>query len=143
MESSNIGKVEQVSDKVTSITISFGSIQTRETLRPAGLDSLPIPGDKVQVKGEDNSMESGDIKQPDVKSGEIKIYSRDVSGNQLASVHLKEDGSIEISTTLDIDINGATITALGDVISSRGISLNAHVHSYVNGSTPAITGVPQ
>lgn len=44
-------------------------------------------------------------------------------------LHLKADGSVEMQSTGDATINGARITADGDVITAGGVSLANHVHA--------------
>lgn len=69
----------------------------------------------------------------------IRIRSK--SGD--AHVWIKNDSSIEISSPGDITINGATITASGDVRTASGISLNDHVHGYTDDGSPLISDPPQ
>ena len=96
---------------------------------------------------------------PQSSEGEARIYGRDSAGDVVNEIHLKSDGSIliknliagsEIELKADgsavitnglgtfelkldgtIDMNGATVTLLGDVISFAGISLTNHVHTGV------------
>lgn len=105
---------------------------------------------------------------PKTAPGEKRIYGRDPAtgqpvnevwlkndssvliSNALGLIELKADGEIELSNAVgsivlnpdgSVTINGATITALGDVISAAGKSLSLHVHPGVT-SGPSSTGPP-
>ena len=101
--------------------------------------------------------------------GEARIYGRDNAGIKINEIYLKADGSIlianffsgsEIELKADgavlitngfgsfelkldgtIDMNGATVTLLGDVITALGRSLDTHVHPGVT-TGPSNTGPP-
>lgn len=99
--------------------------------------------------------------------GEVRIYGRDSSGNIVNEVWLRADGSVlisnangsfelkadgsiigqnsagsfELEVSGDFVVNGATITALGDVVTALGRSLDTHVHPGVT-TGPSNTGPP-
>ncbi|MCK5606548.1 hypothetical protein KAR91_31890 [Candidatus Pacearchaeota archaeon] len=108
------------------------------------------------------------INEPKAEAGEKRIYGRDASsGAQVNEVWLKADGAVLISNINgsfelkadgsmigqnsagsfeleaggDFVINGATITALGDVVTALGRSLDTHIHSGVT-TGPSNTGPP-
>jgi hypothetical protein len=83
-------------------------------------------------------------------AGEKRIYSRDGGGNTVVELWLKADGSallsngtgaIELKPDGEIDLNGATITPEGDIISKSGISLDNHTHTGNLGS-PTSAPIP-
>lgn len=106
---------------------------------------------------------------PKAGEGEKRIYGRD-SGGVVNEIHLKNDGSVLITNLIanseielkadgsviitnslgtfelklngEIDMNGATVTLLGDVISATGISLSTHTHSGVTVGSQS-SGPPQ
>ncbi len=81
------------------------------------------------------------VNEPKAAEGEKRIYGRDPStGLAVNEVWLKADGSVIISNALgaielkadgSVDINGATITPTGGVITALGRDLDLHVHSGV------------
>jgi len=114
--------------------------------------------------------------------GEVRRYGRDAAGTIVSSVHLFRDGSIELSSVLgasgltlgadgsvtgfnaagsfaldasgNFNVNGAVITAAGEVIDAGGIVLGTHVHSagtYLGDADPVspaplgggLSGLPQ
>lgn len=108
------------------------------------------------------------LSNPKAEEGEKRIYGRDSAGAEVNEIRLKPDGSIlisrgtseielkadgsvmisnslgifELKTDGTIDMNGATVTLTGDVVSQTGISLSSHTHSGVT-TGPGSTGPPQ
>ena len=139
-----IGKVLQASKNVTLVEVAFkGTLKARETMRPAGVDSLPLQNDIAVVSNDESSCEHGIIIKPKVSPGEIRLRARTGTGSEISSVYLKSDGSVEISASGPVEINGATVTEQGDVVTAQGVSLNNHVHAYASPSGPAVTGAAQ
>jgi len=115
-----------------------------------GDDSHPLPDDYVAVirtRGTGRSAAIGYVDGANAQqaaAGEKRIYARDSGGTVVVEVWLKNDGTATIKndggeftlnpdgtgdfTGGDFTINGATITAAGDVKSALGISLNTHTH---------------
>jgi len=107
---------------------------------PAGDDSPPLPDDTGYL----GRMEStggkaclGVVNETGAAPGEKRLYSRDGSGGVAATVWLQSDGTIVCvngagSITLQpsgvAEINGATITPAGDVVSLTGVKLSTHKH---------------
>ena len=126
--------------------------------------SIPRDGGKVPVGYADP------INEPKAAAGEKRIYGRNAStgvevnevwlkadgavliANSAGSFELKADGSIkglngsgsfELESGGDFVVNGATITATGDVQTALGRSLDLHVHPITSGSSaPGPTGSP-
>jgi len=131
-----------------------GANITGEHFSAPGEDANPLPGDSVitiSIEGTGREVVVGYIDHANAQtasSGEKRVYARNSSGAAVVHLFLHSDGSAELinangGITLhvdgSVDINGATITAAGDVISATGISLNNHVHSDPQGGN---TGVP-
>lgn len=131
---------------------------------PSGDDSQPLPGDYVamlRLPGQNRFVSVGVIDPMNTDQslpGEKRLYSRDGDGVIVASLWLKNDGSVLltndngslelqssgdiIANTVTIDTSGnittsGTITG-GQVQTSAGKDLDAHTHGGVepgNGST--------
>ena len=125
---------------------------------------IPRSGGEVPVGYADT------INDPKAEAGEKRIYGRDAAtglavneiwlkadgavliANANGSFELKADGSIkgsnsagsfELESGGDFVVNGATITAAGDVLTALGRSLDLHVHPITSGSSsPGPTGPP-
>lgn len=104
-----------------------------------GDDAFPLNTDfvvttKVQGEGKEAAIGYADPKNaPKTSSGEKRIYSRDVNGDEIAEIWLKNDGTIEIANqngsvkintdgTIEIisptiiDITAPTINLTGTVV---------------------------
>ena len=136
-----------------------GSNITGEHYADPGDDSYPLSVDYVAAMGvrrNGGSVAVGyadPVNDPKAAEGEKRIYGRDpATGLNVNEVWLKADGSIIIANSLgaielkadgSVDINGATITATGDVITALGRSLDLHVHAITSGSSaPGPTAPP-
>ena len=123
-----------------------GANITGEHFSDAGDDSHPLSTDyaaAIPVRRSGGAAVVGyadPINDPVAGPGEKRIYGRDSSGAAVNEVWLKSDGSVMISNALgsielkadgSVDINGATITILGDVITKLGRSLDLHIHTGV------------
>ena len=90
------------------------------------------------------------------EAGEKRIYARDQDGNVVVDIYLQRDGSLramnengimhmrangsfrmsnsngqaELQQGGDFVVNGARITAAGEIINAGGIVLGTHVHPY-------------
>lgn len=108
------------------------------------------------------------VNTPKAQAGEKRIYARNpANGMAIAEVWIKSDGSVVLSNAAgsmelrgngsiagsngggmfelqsggDFVVNGAKITAAGDVVSAAGKSLDLHVHAINGGSSaPGPTG---
>jgi hypothetical protein len=96
-------------------------IKSRYTGSP-GIVGIPLKDDDclvVQV-GEDltKSVFVGTFQNQDIEPGELLLYSRDDNGNVKTKIHLKKDGSFDITVPGDYVINTTgkfTINADGDI----------------------------
>lgn len=122
-----------------------GDNRTAQHFEPANQTSRPIPGDYaalLPVPGSGRQVAIGflDPKNPqDLNDGEHKSYSRDSEGVIMASVTLKNDGSLVLGNA-----NGSlTINPDGSVILTNqngSLSLLASGDIDLNGATVDITG---
>lgn len=124
------GQLGQNGDTVADIKLDTGgeANTTAWQAEPAGQTSQPLPSDLVVVvpipgQGRQVAVAFIDPNNPqDIAAGEHKTYARDGSGTIVCHVHLKNDGSIDITSTADINVNGATITPTGDITSPGTIT---------------------
>lgn len=98
--------------------------------------------------------------------GERRIYARNSDGDPVVDLFLKADGSatlanekgryelradgstkisndagnIELKADGSVSINGATITADGEIVNASGINLSTHVHGGVTSGSSTTTG---
>lgn len=150
---------------VTDVKLDSGSEGpvTAPHFSSPGDDSPPLAGDfvvTVESAGAGNEVAVGyfDPKnEPQAAKGEKRIYSRNASGDVKVVVWLKSDGSlviendngaIELKANGDVDINGVTIDANGNIraagevtakASSTPVSLSTHVHPTPSGASSAPT----
>jgi hypothetical protein len=126
----------------------------------AGEDSVPLPDDYVQSVSTEGSGRASAVGYIDPKNegkaaaGEKRIYARDAeTGETVAEIWLKADGSIEMSASGGITINGVTIAGNGQISTPTGIDspsvvaagkeLAGHTHTQPNdgaGDTQSPTG---
>lgn len=100
--------------------------------------SIPRGGGKVPIAYADT------INTPKAEEGEKRIYGRDpATGLAVNEVWLKSDGSVIIANALgaielkadgSVNINGAVISAAGEVTSATGKVLSTHIHAQGNDS---------
>lgn len=116
--------------------LGSGEIVTAHYFGTAGDDSPANPGDLVllepgQGAGVYHAVGFVDPASAQTAlSGERRIYARDSSGAEVASVWLKASGEIVMTSTADITINGMTISPSG-VVTIGGKVINDHVHGGV------------
>lgn len=124
----------KVSDAV--VDIGGGVLLTCEHFDSLGADSHPLPGDYAiitRVPGSGRAQVVGYLDPKNLqlaKAGEHRTYSRNGSGEQVAQVWQKEDGSIEISNDKgkyilesggDVVINGVRIDTGGNISGAANI----------------------
>lgn len=134
----------------TKVDLGGGEIVTAGHYDSAGVDAPPLPGDTAaledstgtgaqQVSGYQDTKNEGEA-----APGEVRFYARNAAGAIMAELWMKGDGTIEFSNTLGAgklnpdgtaEINGATITLTGDVITALGVSLDTHLHPSPMGPT--------
>ena len=138
-----------------------GANITGKHFADAGDDSHPLDTDyALLVKNRQSGGYSPvgyaePINDPVSGPGEERKYGRDPStGLAVNQVWLKSDGSVIISNALgaielkadgSVDINGAVISAAGEVTSAAGKVLSTHTHPQdddSNGDTEVDTGAP-
>jgi hypothetical protein len=140
----------------------WGNAPTTSTLyQPAGDDALPLAADASfigdsQKNGAPIAVAFLDVVNAGVTNpGEKRIYARDSGGAIVSSIHLKNDGTIAITSNGTVNINGAKIDSSGKVETSAGVDLDqlqadfdAHVavfndHFHVAPAGGGNTGTPQ
>lgn len=100
--------------KYVNISQAFGSQLTDcASFMPYGISSCPIPGVTIQALVNSNNKLAAlgvfDKNRPSVGSGEVCIYTK--FGQR---IHLKDDGSIELSTDgASIKISGGGVAVTG------------------------------
>lgn len=115
--------------KVTIVKFDAGGgdIQTGELFAPSGVDAPPLPGDSVEAvsgtrSGGHQVVGSIDPNNAGVADdGEHRTYGRDSSGAIVSEIWQKGDGSIEITATGNVSINGVTIDPLGNIAGALNI----------------------
>lgn len=117
--------------------------ETVEWFDITGEDTAPVNGDKVVIlevaRNYKIAVATKDLITAAVNAGERKFYSRNAAGAILATIYLKDDGTIEI--------NGNTTTAvkyepLDAGLQSFVIALNAFFATKVDGpGTPGALAI--
>lgn len=114
-----------------------------------GGEHPPFPGDYVNVvhgHGKGNYRATGYSRsgnEPVAASGEHRLFSRDAAGNITGSLHLRSDGSLEI-TAAKVTINGVLIEQDGTMTGPKEIfwqgdgakvAASHHLHNHAMGPT--------
>ena len=155
----NIGKVVGQTvgtykgvDNIRTLQVELfgGSPETVVYMNNAGEDTAPVNGDLVIVREVGADKYTFGIKDsllPSALDGEKRIYSRDSNGAIAALIHLKADGSIDISAPAGVNITGdmtvvglirATLDIIADYLTTA-IRLLTHFHQ---GNLGFPTGAP-
>lgn len=108
-------------------------IKTSRQVSPPGVDSSPIEDDQGVLimldEAEGKTAQLGVYPTAEVDPGNVRIYSRDESGETKAQVFVKSDGEIEvvndessvvIKSSGDIEIKGKSIKIEGNDITMLG-----------------------
>ena len=154
----NFARIVRGGAQVSEATVdrSAGANLTADHYTAPGVDAAPLPADYVLMvptgaAGRYAAAGYADtLNAPKAGPGEMRIYAR-AAGVAVAEVWLKSDGSIVVanlvgSVTLQVDGSvehwtGTKITALGDVKTALGVSLNTHTHGGVT-TGPGTSGPP-
>lgn len=113
---------------------------------PIGDDSYPLDGDYVALVdgsgGREIAVGYADPKNPQESGpGERHIYSRDpATGLLIAGIHLKADGSLDITTpaaTVGISAIGVLTIATDIVATINGVSIDASGNINTSGTITA------
>lgn len=122
------------------------SLRTVDVYAPPGVDARPLPGDRAACveaprTGGRNAVGFQDTVNPgEADEGEVVLYARDAEGAKVVRVRVYKDGRARIynengSMTLgangDFNINGAVISASGEITNAAGVVLGTHTHSGV------------
>lgn len=138
---------------------------TARVFNPPGVDARPLDGDACYIEDSQDTEGGKDvlgfINEPVSGKGEIRIVSRDSSGNAKASIYVKSDGSIEINAPAGLKITANTeitgtltvsgiIKSLVDIIADyagTAITMLTHFHlgnlGYNTAVPTAGAGVPK
>lgn len=137
-----------------------GNNITTEHFSSSGDDSFPLVGDyaiAIKIPRSGGEVTVGYIDPKNLhksNSGDKRIYSRNSSGDEVADLWIKNDGSIsgrnaagffELLSSGEFIANGARIPVDGDVITSDGVSLRNHNHNQgadSAGDSQAATSTP-
>lgn len=132
---------------------------------PPGVDGAPIPGiDYVALADGTGTGSRNAVGYLDPKNagkalaGEARLYSRDASGNIMAELWLKNDGSIvmsnangsmQLASDGTVNANGTIVDTSGNVLgkaevtakanSAASVTLSQHLHPHPFGPTGAPT----
>lgn len=106
---------------------------TARVFNPPGMDARPLDGDACYIEDSQDTEGGKDalgfidpLNQPISGKGENKVYARDAVGNIVASMHLKNDGKIQIDCDSDLVANVS-----GNAEVNCGIDLTANVSGKV------------
>jgi hypothetical protein len=115
---------------------SSGDATTHDHYQPPGEDSPPLPGDyAVLVESDDGAGEekivgySDPVNEGVAEPGERRQYARDADGNVVVSIHMKADGSLEISNengSLTLEVDGS-VSASGDLSVAGDLTVGGSV----------------
>ncbi len=154
-----LSTVREIRNKVSQLDVkgdpAGNTPLTSVSFQPAGDDANPLPDDfdhrdETQGNGVYSVLGFVDPVNPGITApGEKRIYARDASGAIVSSIHLKNDGTVVVTSTADVSINGAIIGTDGNVTTAGGADLDAlqaefdaHVHGGVT-TGAGVTGGPQ
>lgn len=107
-----------VSVPESKVELTKGENSIMEQYGPPGDDSRPIAGDLVYTstkEGTGSRVALGYIDQvnaPTAQEGEKRLYSRDSAGVPIATIWLKNDGTIEMGNTVEASL----LTLMEDLI---------------------------
>jgi|SRR5688572_9283445 len=142
----------------TKVDLGGGDVRTAQHFAPAGVDSVPLPGDKAALE---DSVGSGNVQTTGyhdprnegvAEPGEHRLYSRDAQGVVRASVWLKNDGTIvieangpiEVTSTGPVTVDSPDVRlggAAGQQVACVGDLVAGVV--YANSAAPGSPIVPQ
>ena len=109
----------------------------------AGTDAPPLATDfvlTIETQGTGHTAVAGVADGSNASiaaAGERRTYARDAGGVIKVTLHMKADGSaklfndsgaIELKPDGSVDINGAVISAIGEITSASGIGMDTHIH---------------
>lgn len=120
-------------------------IQTVQYMGPAGEDSAPINGDKVQIFSVGPAfkfaMSVEDQGNPaNVDEGEKQLYSRDSNGAVAALINFMANGVLELNGVADFAVR---FSKLADMVTDLNTKYDAHTHTDpVSGSTGTPSNAP-
>lgn len=130
--------------------LGSGEIKNAQMVQPPGEDSNPIASDTAYLAPGVRSGEAvatgyvDTVNAPSAAQGEKRFYSRVASTGAVATeIHMKADGSVVITASADVtingnlvvtgDIDGTAITAsaalTGATVDSATTSLDLHIHT--------------
>lgn len=134
-----------------------GATSTAQYFQPTGEDSQPLPGDYlVTLGGRGAGAAVVGCKDSKVTHqagpGEVRRYARKANGDQAVELWLKANGSaiirnskgaIVLNADGSVNINGATISASGQITDAKGIQLDTHRHPGVQaGPSTTLGAIP-
>lgn len=99
----------------TDLDLGGGDTATADHVGPVGDDSPPLDGDfvvAVELDGETETLAAVGYSDDTTKTaepGEKRIYARDSDGALTAEIHIKGDGSVNIT-----QVSGSTIVIASD-----------------------------
>lgn len=119
---------------------------------PPGVDAVPLPGDFLALSqgsgsGAENAVGYADVSAAGLaQPGEIRLYCRNAGGDTVSSIWLKGDGTVAITATGNVTINGVTITPAGAITApgevtamavtpATAVKLSTHLHPTPLGPT--------
>lgn len=147
----NLGKVKEVSkDFIKSLIYGKSDSRTAPQCLPYGIDSKPVKG-AISVycltENKGKAVTLGYVKNSDItNAGENRIFATDENGNEVFSIHLKNDGTCEFGGNSDNMVRYSELEKgfnelkknFNDFLSQQ---FATHTHPYMNASIPATTSV--
>lgn len=118
----------------------FGDNREAPFYSPAGIDSVPLPDDKMFISEKDGSGKYvilGSLMiSKGAKEGELILYSRDSNGSVKSKLYLNKTGEIVLNDGTGFAVEFNNLKAEFDKLNS---AFNGHTHIYSPGPSPPVT----
>lgn len=127
--SSGLSTVLSVADSQVVADLGGGDEVSAAQCAPPGIDAPPLPGDTAVCveysKSGEQAAVAAIVADQKAKPGELRLFSRDTDRELVATVWLRDDGSIVIETAdggkLETNADGVTVT--GDLTVTGALSV--------------------
>jgi hypothetical protein len=131
----HIKSTQIVDGQITAVVeTGTGQAVTGIVMPASGSEFHPMPGDRVLFHWAGQEVHISAVVSEDASTGrgESLIFSRNAAGQVVASVHLRDNGQVVITTTGAVVGNGASPVALAQKVDMLWTAL----WGFINGCTP-------